>query len=97
MKPEKPQGLLQQMLSESMAGHGFLWVCLSLALFVIALSPLPQTPALVFAGIVRHDYADVFAVMLAGKFFKYGAYAWLTASFPERFSNGIGGFFHLRR
>ncbi|MFZ2629141.1 MAG: VTT domain-containing protein, partial [Rugosibacter sp.] len=180
MKPKKPQGLLQQMLSESMAGHGFLWVCLLLALagtfsaaypvtavvvpasllapgrwrqiavttalgsalgatllvivchhlgwsqvyrhfpefvgnarwgevmawmsrygllalFVIALSPLPQTPALVFAGIVRHDYADVFAVMLAGKFFKYGAYAWLTASFPERFSNGIGGFFHVRR
>lgn len=68
-----------------------------LALFVIALSPLPQTPAQIFAGIIRHDYIGVFIVMLAGKFFKYGTYAWLVARFPERFSNGVGGFFHLRR
>lgn len=68
-----------------------------LMLFVIALSPLPQTPALVFAGIVRHDYADVFAVMLAGKLFKYATYAWLAASFPERFGNGVGKVFRLRR
>jgi membrane protein YqaA with SNARE-associated domain len=68
-----------------------------LTLFAIALSPLPQTPALAFAGIVRQDYADVFTVMLVGKLFKYGLYAWLVSRFPERFSNGIGGFFHLWR
>ena len=58
---------------------------------------IAQTPALIFAGIIRHDYIGVFIVMLAGKFFKYGTYAWLVARFPERFSNGVGGFFHLRR
>jgi membrane protein YqaA with SNARE-associated domain len=68
-----------------------------LMLFAIALSPLPQTPALVFAGIVRHDYADVFAVMLAGKLFKYATYAWLAARFPERFGHGMGRVLRLRR
>jgi membrane protein YqaA with SNARE-associated domain len=67
------------------------------ALFVIALSPLPQTPALIFAGIVRHDDLDVFIVMLAGKLVKYGSYAWVTARFPERFGQGLRGFFTAER
>lgn len=68
------------------------------ALFLIAASPLPQTPALIFFGIARHDILSVFVAMLAGKLIKYGVFAWLATRFPERFSNGIGGFFrYLRR
>jgi membrane protein YqaA with SNARE-associated domain len=67
------------------------------ALFVIALSPLPQTPALIFAGIVRHDDFYVFMAMLAGKLLKYGCYAWLAARFPERFGHGLRGFFYGQR
>lgn len=67
------------------------------ALFLIALSPLPQTPALIFAGIVRHDDLAVFIVMLVGKWLKYGSYAWLTARFPERFGHGFRGLFTAER
>lgn len=67
------------------------------ALFLIAVSPLPQTPALIFFGIVRHDYLSVFMAMLAAKSLKYGLLAWLAARFPERFSNGLVGFLRYRR
>jgi hypothetical protein len=39
----------------------------------------------------------VFLAMLAGKLIKYGLFAWLTTRFPERFSNGIGGYFRFLR
>jgi membrane protein YqaA with SNARE-associated domain len=64
----------------------------TVGLFAVAISPLPQTPALIFFGIVRHDYASVFVAMLAGKSVKYGLLAWMASRFPERFINGIGGF-----
>jgi membrane protein YqaA with SNARE-associated domain len=67
------------------------------ALFLIAISPLPQTPALIFFGIARHDYVVVFMAMLVGKLLKYALVAWLAARFPERFSNGIIGFLRYRR
>lgn len=54
-------------------------------LFVVALSPLPQTPALVFFGIARHDYAVVFLAMFAGKLLKCGAFGWSASRFPEWF------------
>lgn len=57
-----------------------------IGLFVVAMSPLPQTPALVFFGITRHDYVLVFLAILAGKTIKYGVFAWGTARFPERLS-----------
>ena len=43
-----------------------------LALFVVAISPLPQTPILIFFGVAHHDYVSIFAAMLAGKLVKYG-------------------------
>ncbi len=64
----------------------------ALGLFLVALSPLPQTPALIVFGIARHDYFSVLLAMLAGKSLKYGLLAWLVACFPERFNNGIRGF-----
>lgn len=64
-----------------------------LALFLIAVSPLPQTPALIFFGLGEHHYLGVFFAMLAGKALKYGAFAWLAAHCPERLRNGISGLF----
>lgn len=67
------------------------------ALFAIAISPLPQTPALVFFGATRHDYAGVALAMFGGKLVKYGVLAWAAARFPERFTDGIGALLGRRR
>lgn len=56
------------------------------ALFAIAVSPLPQTPALIFFGVARHDYAGVALAMFAGKLVKYGVLAWAASRFPQRFA-----------
>lgn len=69
----------------------------AVALFLVAVSPLPQTPALIFFGIARHDPAIVFFAMLAGKLIKYALFAWLTIRFPERFGEGVGGILFRRR
>ena len=55
------------------------------ALFFIAASPLPQSPALIFAAIYRLPVIDVFLALLVGKLIKYGAYAWLVSKFPAKF------------
>lgn len=48
------------------------------ALLLIAATPLPQTPALIFFGIVRQDYGLIFIAMLLGKLIKYGVVALVT-------------------
>lgn len=63
------------------------------ALLVIAASPLPQTPALIFFAVAQHDYPSIFIAMLAGKLLKYGVVAWLSSHFPERFGDGLRGLF----
>lgn len=77
--------------SESWAGTAD-WVARYgvFALFLIALSPLPQTPALLLFGAVRQDYAGVFIALLLGKLIKYGVFAWTASHFPEQVSRGIG-------
>ncbi len=55
------------------------------ALFAVAASPLPQTPALIFTAVSRLPPAEVFLALLLGKLLKYGAYAWLAANFPSWF------------
>lgn len=60
------------------------------ALFVIAATPLPQTPALIFFGVSHAHYPGIFGAMLAGKLIKYGAFAWFASRFPERFGDGFG-------
>lgn len=55
------------------------------ALFIIAATPLPQTPALIILSTGQHPYLLVFVAMLAGKLIKYGVCARLAALFPERF------------
>lgn len=55
-----------------------------LALLVIAGTPLPLTPALMFAGISRLPIVEVIVALWLGKLAKYLLYAWLASRFPER-------------
>jgi membrane protein YqaA with SNARE-associated domain len=54
------------------------------ALFVIAATPLPLTPALMFAAISRLPIAEVLLALWLGKLAKYLVYAWLASRFPEQ-------------
>jgi membrane protein YqaA with SNARE-associated domain len=56
-----------------------------LSLFLIAASPLPQTPALILFGIAGDHFLSVFIAVFAGKMLKYSIFAWLTSHFPDRF------------
>lgn len=56
------------------------------ALFLIAALPLPQTPALMVAGITRLPVIWVFLALLCGKIAKHTLYAWAVARFPEKFA-----------
>ena len=58
----------------------------SLALLAISAMPVPQTPALMFAGIYRMPVPEVWLAMFVGKIIKYGFYARVVALFPERFA-----------
>ena len=55
-----------------------------LALLVIAATPLPLTPALMFAGISRLPIVEGVLALWIGKLAKYLVYAWLASRFPER-------------
>ena len=57
------------------------------ALFVVAASPLPQTPSLVFAAIAEVPPVEVFATLAAGKLLKYGVVAWCVVRFPHWFTD----------
>ena len=54
------------------------------ALVFVAATPLPQTPALAFAAIIRLPILEVLAALLVGKLLKYGVYAWFALRFPRR-------------
>ncbi len=54
------------------------------ALLVIAATPLPLTPALMFAAISRLPLAEVVFALWIGKLAKYSVYARLASRFPER-------------
>ncbi|MDF3936017.1 hypothetical protein [Pseudomonas citronellolis] len=53
-----------------------------LALFVVVLSPLPQTPMLVALANAPLDYPAALAMVFAGKLLKYGLFAWVASRFP---------------
>jgi len=56
------------------------------AIFGVGASPLPQMPLLIFYGIVDDRIIEAFIALLAGKTLKYGAVAWVTQHFPEKFA-----------
>lgn len=62
----------------------------ALALFLIAASPLPQTPALIFFSIAGHDHLVVFVAMFCGKALKYGTFAWFASRVSVRYADGSG-------
>lgn len=55
------------------------------ALLGIAATPLPQTPALIFAAVSRLPAWEIFLALFLGKLLKYGLYGWLAAEFPSWF------------
>ncbi|HTO48098.1 MAG TPA: VTT domain-containing protein [Burkholderiales bacterium] len=61
------------------------------ALFVVAASPLPQTPSLIFAAIAEVPPVEVFVVLVTGKLLKYGVVAWCAVRFPQWFTNASIG------
>lgn len=64
----------------------------SFALFAISALPLPQTPALIFAGIYRMPVPEVWLAMFLGKLIKYGIYGRIVFEFPERFARRYAAF-----
>jgi membrane protein YqaA with SNARE-associated domain len=59
------------------------------ALLVVAASPLPQTPALIFTAVSSLALVEVFFALFLGKLVKYSAYAWVAATFPGWFERLI--------
>ena len=56
-----------------------------IALMVIAASPMPQTPALLFCALANLPAFGVLIAVGLGKTAKYLLLAWLTARYPGRF------------
>ncbi len=55
------------------------------ALAVVAVSPMPQTPALLFYSLADPSTTGVLLAVGIGKTVKYVSLAWLTARYPARF------------
>lgn len=89
--PEVAASPIWQRVMEWASGYG------EVALFLVAVSPLPQTPALIVLGAGHHNYAGVLAAMLLGKLIKYGAVAWGASHFPERVGPSLGRWFRRGR
>lgn len=66
------------------------------ALFLVAASPLPQTPALLVFSMARHDFLIIFIAMLLGKLLKYGLLAWVAACAPDRLRHKLHGYLRYR-
>ena len=64
----------------------------SFALFAISALPLPQTPALIFAGIYRMPMPEVWLAIFLGKLIKYGIYGRIVYEFPERYARRYAAF-----
>jgi membrane protein YqaA with SNARE-associated domain len=58
------------------------------ALFGIAASPFPQTPALIFAAVSQLPIAEIFLALFLGKLLKYGIYGFFAAKFPSWLAAG---------
>lgn len=56
-----------------------------LAMLVIAGSPIPQTPALLFCALANVSTLGILIAVAIGKTVKYLLLAWATARYPARF------------
>jgi membrane protein YqaA with SNARE-associated domain len=59
------------------------------ALFAIAASPLPQTPALIFTAVSPSPASEIFLVLFLAKLLKYGGYGFVAANFPSWFWHAV--------
>jgi membrane protein YqaA with SNARE-associated domain len=66
------------------------------ALFAIAASPLPQTPALIFTAVSRLPAEHVFLALFLAKLLKYGIYGFVAAKFPCWFWHAVADAPHHR-
>jgi len=53
------------------------------ALAIIALSPVPQQPGVIIAGLADMPLFQIFIAVWIGRVIKYAAFAWLAASAPK--------------
>ncbi|WP_291994359.1 hypothetical protein [Candidatus Accumulibacter sp. ACC003] len=56
-----------------------------LAILIIAGSPMPQTPALLFCALANVSSPGILVAVAIGKTVKYLFMAWATAQYPARF------------
>ncbi|MCO5141563.1 MAG: hypothetical protein M9962_00565 [Oligoflexia bacterium] len=54
------------------------------ALFLVSLSPFMQHPAVALAGLVQMPGLEVFLLVFAGRYLKYGLLAWLASHAPAK-------------
>jgi membrane protein YqaA with SNARE-associated domain len=55
----------------------------SLALFLVALSPLAQHPAVALAALAGMPLWDIFLLVFAGRLIKYGLWGWIATHTPK--------------
>jgi membrane protein YqaA with SNARE-associated domain len=77
--PELVQLAAWQWASDWLQGYGLV------ALLLIAASPMPQTPALLFCALAGVSTPGVLAAVGFGKTLKYVFLAWATVRYPGRF------------
>lgn len=77
--PEVMQSPAWQTASEWLQDWGLL------AMLVIAGSPIPQTPALLFCALANVSTLGILVAVGVGKTMKYVFLAWATARYPARF------------
>ncbi len=61
-----------------------------LALFLVALSPMMQHPAIALAALAGMPLLEIFGLVLLGRSIKYGLFAWIASHAP-RLLNRIWG------
>ena len=65
--------------------ENWVWKYGAVALFFVAVSPLPLTPALLACGILRMPYGEALVALNLGKSIKYFVYSWIAFKFPATF------------
>jgi membrane protein YqaA with SNARE-associated domain len=59
----------------------------AIALFLVALSPLAQHPAVALAALANMPLGEIFLLVFAGRLVKYGAWGWISTHTPKMLKN----------
>jgi membrane protein YqaA with SNARE-associated domain len=79
--PEATSQVLWVRIIDWMTEYGLI------ALFFVSISPIPQTPALIFFSLTEQANPLIFSVIFLGKLVKYGFVAWVASRFPSAFDS----------